>query len=79
MRQFATELRGVFLIAYLERYQFDFKVGKKRKVGRETFFLLNVYGFCREKNFKNSARLSQNSGHLVQPVQLFESTNFRDY
>jgi hypothetical protein len=28
----------------------------------------------REKNYKNSCRDVKNCGHLVQPVQLFEST-----
>ena len=55
------------------------KLVKKRKIGRVNFFLLNLCGFCREKNSKNSGRGGKNSGHLVQPVQLFESTKFRDY
>jgi hypothetical protein len=29
---------------------------------------------CREKNSQNSGRDGKNCGHLVQPVQLFEST-----
>ena len=36
-------------------------------------------GFCREKNSKNSGRNGKSCGHLVQPVQLFESTKFCDY
>ena len=32
------------------------KLVKKRKIWRENFFLLNVCGFCREKNSKNSGR-----------------------
>ena len=47
------------------------KLVKKRKIWRENFFLLNVCGFCREKNSKNSGRDGQNIGHLVQPVKLF--------
>ncbi len=35
-------------------------------------------GFCREKNSNNSGRDGKSCGHLVQPVQLFESTKFCD-
>jgi hypothetical protein len=35
-------------------------------------------GFCREKNSKNFGRDGKSCGHLVQSVQLFESTQFRD-
>jgi hypothetical protein len=34
-------------------------------------------GFCREKKSKTSGRDGQSCSHLVQPVQLFESTKFR--
>jgi hypothetical protein len=34
---------------------------------------------CREKISKNPGRDDQDFGHLVQPVQLFESTKFRDW
>jgi hypothetical protein len=34
-------------------------------------FLLNVSGFCREKDSKNSGQGGQHLDHLVQPVQLF--------
>jgi hypothetical protein len=43
----------------------------KRKTWLENLFLLNVCGFCREKNSKNSGLDGQIFGHLVQPVQLF--------
>jgi hypothetical protein len=32
------------------------KLVKKRKIGQENFFLLNVCRFCREKKSKNSGR-----------------------
>ncbi len=43
------------------------------------FFLLNVCGLCRKINSKNSGRDGWSCGHLVQPVQLFESSKFCDY
>jgi hypothetical protein len=47
------------------------KLVKKRKIGREDYFLLNVSAFCREKNSKNSGRDGQHFGHLLQPVSCF--------
>ncbi len=41
---------------------------KKRKIGQQNFFLLNVCWFCREKNSKNSGRDGQKFGHFVRPV-----------
>ena len=45
--------------------------GRKTQNWRENVFLLNVCGFYRDKNSKNSDRDGQNYGHLVQQVKLF--------
>jgi hypothetical protein len=65
LRQFATEKQKDYLTALLERVQYDYEVGQKTQ---ESFFLLNVCGFCREKN--KNLRIP-GFGHLVQEVQLF--------
>jgi hypothetical protein len=39
-------------------------------------FLLNVCGFCRENNSKNSGGDGQIFGHLVQSVELFFGVEF---
>ncbi len=69
----------IFQIKYSNWIYLASKLVKKRKIGRENFFLQNVCGFCREKNSKTSGWDGKSFGHLVQPVQRFESSKFRHY
>jgi hypothetical protein len=59
---FATMLQNVFFgISLQTGYYLASKLVKKRNIGRENFFLLNVCGFCREKNSKNFGQAASRS------------------